>query len=219
MIAYLKLAKWGLSIASAVSLLVLAKRALARLPMPACDESIHAIHHGGARDPGTLRLIVLHSTEGPSAISAAGWFASEASEGSAHIVVDEASCYRTLDDSIIPWGAKGDSANEIGLHLEMAGRALDDPKSGAKAFTREDWLAHRATLEKAAAVIQNWGREYGIPMKFLTAADLKRLGDSARGVTTHWELTKAYAVDSGHVDPGPAFPIDTFMKMTGGKAP
>ena len=188
------------------ALAIVAKRAFGRLKMPVCDDSIRAIHHGGTREmsPGRIRLIVIHSTEGDTARGAALWFANEASGGSAHYVVDDSECYRTLPDNVVPWGAKGDRANEDGLHIELAGHA---------SWTREEWMHHAQTLLKAAAIVQHWVRTYGVPARFLTAADLKRLGDSARGITTHNEITKAFDIAGGHVDPGAGFPIDTFMGL------
>jgi len=181
--------------------------------MPACIE-MWALHHGGRRDMSRMRLIVLHSTEGNTAAGAAGWFQSPASEGSAHIVVDDEECYRTLPDDAEPWAAK--NANHDGLHIELAGHALDDPKTGALAYTREDWLSHGPMLSKAAGVIASWSKMYDIPLVFLDAEALKR---GERGVTTHYEITKAYAKGMGHSDPGPEFPLDVFLPLAGGEAP
>lgn len=177
---------------------------------PECDDSLRAVHHGGTRSlsPGRIRLLVLHSTEGETAAGAAGWFTQAASGGSTHAVVDDSECYRTLDEDVVPWGASGDRANEDGLHVEMAGYAR---------WTRDEWLSHRAEIEKAAAVVLDWARRYDVPLVFLTAADLRAQGGEARGITTHWEVTKAFDVEGGHVDPGPEFPIDVFLRMIGGR--
>lgn len=174
-----------------------------------------AVHHGGKRNMRDVRVIVIHSTEGDTAAGAAGWFQNEASRGSAHIVVDDEECYRTLPDDVVPWGAPG--ANEDGLHVEMAGHA---------SWTRAQWLEHRRTIQRAAAATAVWGRIYRIPMRFVDAAGLRR---GERGVTTHAEVTKAYSGGAGHNDPGLVcsgsrcaagkFPIDVFMASAGGRAP
>jgi len=171
---------------------------------PTCLE-LWAIHHGGKRSMSDVRLVVIHSTEGNTASGAAYWFQNEASEGSTHVVVDDEQCFRTLPDDVVPWGARG--TNEDGLHVEMAGHA---------SWTREQWLERRRTIQRAAAVAAVWGRFYGIPMRFLDAAALRR---GERGVTTHAEVTKAYSGGMGHTDPGKNFPIDVFMRSAGGKAP
>lgn len=209
MVTILRLAKYALGAASALAVGLVTWRALAkrRLPMPACDDSIQAVHFGGSRDANQIRLIVLHDTESDDARTAALWFANPASAGSAHYVVDDLECFHPLDDGTVPWGAKGGRSNENGIHIEQAGR-YD--------WTRDQWLAHRATIERAAAIAQNKAREFGIPLVFLTADDLKAQGESARGITDHWEITKAFGVDD-HVDPGSSYPVDVFMNLVQGK--
>ena len=189
------------------------KSAFAPQPVPRCTEQL-ALHHGGTRSLSNLNLIVLHSTEGDDAAGAAGWWQDPKSGGSAHIVVDDRNCIRAVPDNVWPWGAMGGTANERGLHIEIAGHANYDPKTGAKAYTREDWLSHMDRLKSAAAIVWDWGQTYGIPMRFLDAEALKR-GES--GITTHAEVTKAFRVDD-HTDPGKAFPIDVFMDLVGGNA-
>jgi len=181
-------------------------------PMPTCDDSIQALHHGGTRDlsGGRIRLIVLHSTEGGTARGAAGWFAADASEGSTHVVVDDEECYLTLPEDVVPWGAKGDAVNEDGLHVEMAGYAK---------WSRDEWLERRKRIENAAAVVLDWAKRYDVPLVFLDADALRAAGNDARGITSHREITKAYDISGGHQDPGPDFPIDVFMELVGGKAP
>lgn len=211
MIPTLRLAKYALAAVSALAIGLVAWRAYAKkklLPMPACDDSIQAVHFGGTRDLSSIRLLVLHDTESDDAKTAALWFANPASGGSAHYVVDDSECYHPLGDDVVPWGAKGDRANEDGIHVEQAGH-YD--------WTRDQWLAHRATIEKAAAIAQNKASDYGIPLVWLTADDLKAQGESARGITSHVEITRAFGVDD-HIDPGSNYPTDVFMQIVTGKA-
>jgi N-acetyl-anhydromuramyl-L-alanine amidase AmpD len=171
-----------------------------------CDDRYKATKHGpNPRDTSRLRLIVIHSTEGSTAAGAAGWFANPSSQGSAHIVVDDDNCFRTLPDNMIPWGAKGGNSNQDGLHIELAGFAKR---------SRAEWLAHPQLLQKAADVIAYWCHEYNIPLRFLDAEDLKAAGNNARGITTHAMLKDAFKQDS-HWDPGPGFPIDVLMDLAG----
>jgi hypothetical protein len=159
------------------------------------------------RSMSAVHLIVLHSTQGTSAKQAAEWFATtlpdvdeEHQPGSAQIVVDDVSCYRTLPDNVVPYGAPGGNLN--GLHIEMAGFA---------AWNRSQWLVHEETIRKAAGQALAWSRAYGIPLRFVDAAGLRR-GDA--GVTTHLELTHAFR-PGGHVDPGVGFPLDVFFSYAG----
>jgi hypothetical protein len=176
---------------------------------PTCETDIEAAHHGGTRDMNEVDLIVLHSTEDHTAKPAAEWFATtipgvpeSKQPGSAHVVVDDTSCFRTLPDDVVPYGAP--NINIRGLHIEMAG--FHD-------WTREEWLSHLPTIEKAAGQAAAWSAQYGIPLRFLDAAAL-RAGERG-GVTTHLEATKAFT-PGGHVDPGVNFPLDTFFQYAGG---
>jgi N-acetylmuramoyl-L-alanine amidase len=180
-----------------------------RPALPNCSTQYTAHGHGSTRNMQSVRLIVLHSTEGATAAGAAGWFANPDSQGSTQIIVDDTSCFRTLPDNVIPWGAAGGRANEDGLHIEMAGFAK---------WTRAEWLKHQATLDKTAAWIAEWSALYGVPLTFLTAADLKRDGLKARGITTHAAITEAFK-PGGHTDPGKNFPIDVVMRAAGGSVP
>jgi hypothetical protein len=195
-------AKWIVGGVALVAVGYVAKRLLIHPKMPACDDSIRAVHFGGTRPASQIRLIVIHSTEGDTAAGAAGWFANDASEGSAHVVVDQTHCYRTLPDDVIPWGAKGDRVNEDGLHIEQAGYAK---------WSRDEWMANRSTIDNAARVVAAWAYEYHVPLRFLTADDLRAQGSNARGITSHVEVTRAFDVSGGHVDPGVEYPIDYFM--------
>jgi len=105
---------------------------------------------------------------------------------------------------VIPWGAKGDRVNDDGLHVEQAGYAK---------WSRDEWMANRATIENAARVAAAWADEYGIPLRFLTASDLRAMGTGARGITTHEQITNAFDVAGGHTDPGVDYPIDYFMSL------
>src|SRR5215510_4526618 len=101
-----------------------------------CSTKYRAFHHSGARPLSAIKWIVMHSTEGDTALGAAAWFANPASGGSAHLCVDDRYCFRTLPDGIIPWAAPG--ANTQGFHIEQAGYAR---------WTSLIWSSkHRATL-------------------------------------------------------------------------
>lgn len=159
-----------------------------------CDTRFRAIKQSGKR-PVPPRVIVLHSTEGSTAAGAAGWFTNDKAGGSAHVVVDDGACFRTLPDDVVAWGAQG--VNKDGLHLEIAGFAK---------WTRAEWLAHPGRLAKAARIVAGWCRTYGIPARLLTVDELK---SGARGIITHAIAVKAYGGD--HWDPGTGFPLEQLV--------
>lgn len=162
-----------------------------------CDPRYKAVKHSGRRDLAVIKWVVLHSTEGDTALGAARWFANPSAQGSAHLCVDDNYCFRTLADNLIPWGARG--ANEKGFHIEQAGYAR---------WSNLIWSgSHRRTLERAAYKTALHCRKFGIPPYFVTWSDLK-LGKP--GVTTHAECTKAFG--GNHTDPGAGWPRWWFMK-------
>jgi N-acetyl-anhydromuramyl-L-alanine amidase AmpD len=160
-----------------------------------CSKQYTAVHYSGTRTLTDIRWVVLHCTEGATAQGAAAWFANPASQGSAHLVVDDLICYRTLSNLQVPWGAQG--ANKNGFHIEMAGFAR---------WTTEQWLAHDKTLRRAAFKTALHAKLFGIPLRWVGP---KGLMVRKKGITTHADCTKAFG--GSHTDPGPNFPKSVFM--------
>lgn len=161
-----------------------------------CSRKYTAAHCSGTRPVSVIRWVVLHSTEGDTAAGAASWFQNPASRGSAHIVVDDDTCFRTLNNDQVPWAAIG--ANVKGFHIEMAGHA---------AWTRAQWLAHDRELHRCAFKLALHCKVFGVPLRWVGPL---RLRAGWKGVTTHADCTKAFGGD--HTDPGPNFPKDVLMR-------
>jgi hypothetical protein len=161
-----------------------------------CHLDYRAAHDSGSRAVSKIKWIVLHSTEGSTAKGAAEWFQNPASGGSAHLVVDDTICYRTLPNSVIPWGAPG--ANTFGFHIEQAGFAH---------WGTAEWMTHPKTIERAAYKAAIHCKLFGIPVKFI---DHSGLIHGFSGITTHAECTKAFGGD--HTDPGMGYPMAYFLK-------
>lgn len=160
-----------------------------------CLTTFRATRQSGTRPLSEIRWIVLHDAENPSAASVAAFFASPQATGSAHLVVDDVACYRTLPNDAIPWGAPG--ANEHGFHIEQAGLAR---------WSSVVWLSHLATLNRAAYKTAFHCALFGVPVRFVSAVGLER---GVRGITTHAECTRAFG--GSHTDPGPFWPRRLFM--------
>lgn len=161
-----------------------------------CSTRFRARRTSGTRRLAAISLGVVHCTQGPTALAAASWFANPRSQGSAHDVVDGNRCYRTLPPSVIPWGAPG--ANGRGWHLELAGFAD---------WTRAQWLAHPALLNRGAYKLA-WNGRGLFPMVRLSRAELRA---GARGVVDHKTCSAVFG--GSHWDPGPNFPWDVFMTL------
>ncbi len=169
-----------------------------RLEAP-CDQRYRASYHGPRRPLDRIRLIVLHSTEGRTAESAARYFASPERTGSAHFIVDRDHCFRVLPPTVVAWAAPG--ANSDGLHIEQAGFA---------AWSRDEWLAS-GVIDRAAYRVAFWAHRLGIPLRWLTDAQLQ--GGRARGLTTHAQVTRCFpGPHRDHWDPGPGYPRDQLAR-------
>jgi N-acetylmuramoyl-L-alanine amidase len=179
-------------------------RAFAALPTPIsadCSPRYKARRSSGRRPFSQIWWVVQHSTEGGTALGAAAWFANPDSAGSAHLCIDNENCFRTLDDAMIPWGAKG--ANYHGYHIENAGFAK---------WTSYIWSKQRRReLQRSAYKTALRCRWYKIPPRWVGASGL-RIG--VRGITTHNECTKAFG--GSHWDPGPGFPKALYLTFVKG---
>lgn len=172
---------------------------LARRPQPYglnCSKRFRAKRVSGQRPLSAIRWIVMHSTEGDTAVGAASWFANPASRGSAHLCVDDYECYRTLENADIPWGAPG--TNYGGFHIEQAGHAR---------WTAAIWgTRHNRTLRRAAFKAAWHAELFGLPLRFRTAQQLRA---GLEGITDHDECSRAFG--GNHWDPGPGWPRGLFM--------
>jgi len=161
----------------------------------ACSRRYTASRQSGRRSLAQIGLIVIHCTESNSAQSSAEWFENRRAGGSAHLVVDDVECYRTLDDDVIPWGAKG--ANTRGFHIEIAGWA---------GWSRTDWMKHEQALRRAAYKAAVHAKKFDIPIRWLTQ---DQLGAGQKGFATHAMCTRAFG--GTHTDPGSHCPTDDLL--------
>lgn len=164
---------------------------------PCSKKFFPAYRTSGHRDIGEIKWIVIHDTEsGANTASAvAHYFHTAAAQGSAHLVIDDESCFRCLNNSDIPWAAPG--ANTRGFHIELCARA---------AWRKEKWLEHDDMLNYAAYKAALHCKKFGVPARFLTANDLKA---GRKGITTHAQCTRAFG--GSHTDPGSGFPMGYFI--------
>ena len=156
-----------------------------------------AVHSSGTRDKAACQFIVTHCGEAGTAQGMASWFQNPSSGGSTQLCVDSDACYQPLPDLTIPWGAP--PLNTTGLHCELAGYSAWKPA---------DWLKRQRMLQRAAWQYAKWSIKYDIPIRWLTAKQLKQLtavpGKGKGGFTSHAEISKAWG-KTDHSDPGPGF--------------
>jgi hypothetical protein len=166
-----------------------------------CLTTFHAKRASGKRPLNQIWWVVMHCTQGSTARAAASWFQNPNSQGSAHSCCDDNECYATLRDNEIPWGAPG--ANYHGYHIEQAGFV---------SYTKVIWSTkHRKTLQRAAYRAAVRCVRYNIPVRWV---DAKAMRAGQRGITSHWECTKAFGGD--HTDPGRFWPRLLFLSYVRG---
>jgi len=172
-----------------------------------CDRRFYpAVHKSGVRSVSDVFWIILHDEEAPTAAGSASWFQNPRSLGSAHLCVDDKTCFRCLANDVIPWGAASAfGANTHGFHIEQAGFAR---------WSAVLWRRHVDTINRAAYKTAVHCKVFGVPLRFVTAAELP----AAHGITTHREvsaasrrLDPANAWAYSHSDPGRLWPRRQFM--------
>lgn len=156
-------------------------------------------HDGGARSLETIEYIVIHDAEGSSAQGVAAYGATTSNVVSWHVTCDDDVLIRCLSDRMIAWAAP--PCNSNGLQIELCGYAR---------WRRRDWYRHQSTLKRAAWQVARWCKEYGIPARWLTDAELK--SGNHVGITTHAQVNRVYG-KSDHTDPGAGFPSRYFMYL------
>ena len=164
----------------------------------ACDGRYTAAHNSGRRAANQIRYVVIHCTEASEAEGSAVWFQNPASQGSAHLVIDDDTCFRTLPDLTVPWAAP--PLNTEGFHIELAGHA---------SWTRSQWLDRMITLRRAAYKTADRCYRYGIPVRKVGPLGLRL---RRAGITGHADVSKAFR-KSNHTDPGAEFPWARFMQL------
>lgn len=161
--------------------------------------------HITAGENRPINRIVIHDEEYPvgvdSAENVAQFFHNPPSSttGSAHACTDADGIMLCAYDNQIVWAAP---PNPHSYNIEQDGYAR---------FTAEEWNlpGSLATMKNTAKLTREKCLLYGIPMVWLSVADLLA---GKRGVTSHNNVTLAWH-ESTHTDPGPGFPIAEFMAM------
>jgi peptidoglycan hydrolase-like protein with peptidoglycan-binding domain len=168
--------------------------ALTRVPLPSPNYN--------SRNPGGVRLIVLHTAEGARTIeSLANWFANPANEVSSHAGADD------KPNTIGVFVHREDNAWTQG---QFNGQCVSLELCGFAAWDSAEWHRHPNMLENCAAWIAEESQAFGIPLVRLSAQQAQGGGT---GVCQHIDLG---AAGGGHVDCGSGFPMDEVLAMAGG---
>ncbi len=163
---------------------------------------IQAKHYRKGRGGHKIDLFVMHTVQGPertgTAEGIAEYFRTTTRPASSHYVSDVDSTIQCVKDSDQAAAAPG--ANQNGLHFELAGYAEQSAADWSDAYSE-------AMLRNVAALCAEKAKRYGVPLVWLSPADLKA---GKRGFTSHNNVSEAWG-RSTHWDPGPWFPHARFL--------
>lgn len=158
-------------------------------------------------DNKPIERIVIHSTvsacEPGGARQIAAYFRSASAGGSAHYVVDPDEVVQAAWDSVICWHAPP-NAHSLGIEMCDNPGPLPNDKPGTARWraAKRSWRwvqpNQRAMLRRTARLAAQLALAYGVPVRFLTVADLKA---GHHGITTHANVSLAFG-QSTHWDPG-----------------
>lgn len=148
---------------------------------------------------GPILAVAVHTTEGGTLGSVRNWFNNPASQASSHIGIGtngETEQWVTSDRKAWTIGA----ANSWTLNIEFIGHA-DQPASA--------W--REAQVKAGARWLAYWSLKYGIPIQKANCRNVNgQCVCTKKGVIRHSDVTAAGF--GSHTDPGPAFPMDDFLR-------
>jgi N-acetyl-anhydromuramyl-L-alanine amidase AmpD len=156
-----------------------------------------------------IELIVLHSMEGgetkATAEACAAMFARGTRQASAHYCCDNDSIVESVHEDRYAYGAgggvsRGRRINDSAIHIEHAGTARQ-----SVAEWEDDYS--QAMLFWSAILCAQICKRHGIHSVIRDVADLR--AGQWNGITTHAMVEKAFP-STGHWDPGPHFPLNTY---------
>lgn len=152
-----------------------------------------------------VRLICLHSAEcsetSKAAENLASWSAGkQAPLASWHFAVDSDSITQSVPLNDTAWHAGPINGYSVGI--EQAGRAAQTVEQWADEYSM-------AVLRNTARLVALIAGLYDLPIEHC----VNPKAPGARGVCTHQDVSKAWAVKGGHWDPGPNYPLDFVLQM------
>ena len=154
----------------------------------------------------TIRVLVIHTMEAPeyvtTAEAVAGYFRTlpATNKASAHFCVDNDTIVQCVDVRDVAYAAPGN--NHDGIQIELAGTAHQTPAQWGDPYSL-------AVLDRAAKLAAQLCKEWGIPVKHLTDA---QLAQGQKGIVGHVQVSNVYR-KSSHWDPGNNFPWERFIQL------
>lgn len=168
--------------------------------MRGTDDFIQACHFTPGR-PGGISQVVWHSAETAEysgvARAVANYFATQQSGGSTNVCADDTEVIGCVEWEDTPWSAAVSEVDRRAASCEFAGRASQNA---------DEWLDDfgMAMLDRCARMFVSVLLPEGVAGRWLTHDEIR---NGVPGMCSHADVTWAYGVPGGHVDPGPDFPF------------
>lgn len=177
---------------------------------------------GGALKP---KYLVIHFTGGSSASSSASWLCNPTAKASAHLVIGrDGSVIQLAPFNKVTWHAgKSEWNGLVGLNQHSIGIELDNAGRVSKRADGK-WQNALGVVVPASAVIEGAHKNDGRPSHWHTYApvQIERTREIASLLMETYGLLDVIGHDDiapgRKIDPGPAFPMDTFRSLVRGRA-
>lgn len=159
------------------------------------------------RGGSTVRLIVLHTSEGAQSYQSLGSYFQGNVEASSHVGIDN-----NVRGTIGEYVSRGNKAwTQANANPVCVSAELCTPAGAAANWSRDYWLNNQRTmLDNAADWVREEASAFGIPLTILSASQAQSGG---RGICQHNDLG---SWGGGHYDCGNGFPIDYVVEKAGG---
>jgi N-acetyl-anhydromuramyl-L-alanine amidase AmpD len=162
--------------------------------------------YSGVRQIDLILIHVTQNQERPNtAIGLAEWAKSgdmpKGKEVSWHFIADNAHIIQSISENNIAWHAGRVNAYSIGIEIVgMSNQSIEEWEDNYS----DSELLHTAKLCAILCMRHN------LPVQRPTINAIR--DKTGRGIAGHWDITKAFAIKGGHIDPGFNFPWDNYLQ-------
>lgn len=165
------------------------------------------------RKGNKIQILVLHTAENQElpgqAVHLGQWFSSSSSpQASAHEMIDNKQIVTSVDDVDTAWAVDDFPLNLCSKSYEMTGHASNTEADWADAY-------ETAVIKLTEGEFKKDMKKYAIPAHHLTDAEIVAIHNgnkTIKGICTHADISRALKISGGHQDPGPHFPMASFIK-------
>lgn len=169
----------------------------------------NADHQGGTQT--SVDLIVIHGTVSAcvpgGARGNAHYFQDPDAGGAAHYICDPGEIIGSVDETRVAHHAPPNTGS---VGIELCDWQGFGPSGDVNLWADQP---HKDMLGRAAPLVRDVAGRWGVKLEWRSTDDL--IAGRRDGITGHFCVAQAYH-KTNHTDPGPYFPIDSFMALVRG---